>query len=251
MKNIILNLVGKNADLCPIFVGSHDCGSGHNFGPFIRDHCIIHIVSDGKGVLHDKYGKHEIKAGELFIIRRGEVTTYTADKKEPWHYMWIAFTGAREKDFDTDRSVYTAPKRILRRLCELVENGEDSHDAYTALLYDLAYELFSHKTDSDNRLEKLRAYIDYSYMEEITVDSLSRSFGFERSYLYRAFKKKYGVGVKEYITAVRIERARQFLTDGMTVAKTALLVGYPDEFCFSRAFKTKTGISPSSLKPKK
>ena len=251
MKNIILNHIGNNTDLCPIFVGAENCDSGHNFGPFIRDHCIIHLVAEGKGVLQDKYGSHEIGAGELFIIRRGEVTTYTADKKEPWKYLWIAFTGEREKDFDTDRSVYPAPKRILRRLSELVENGEDSHDAYTAILYELTYELFSHKTDSDNRLEKLRAYIDYSYMEEISVDSLSRSFGFERSYLYRAFKKKYGVGVKEYITSVRIERARQFLSDGMTVAKTALLVGYPDEFCFSRAFKSKMGFPPSSLKPKK
>ena len=80
------------------------------------------------------------------------------------------------------------------------------------------------------------------------MDKITKMFGFERSYLYRIFKNKFGVGVKEYMLEVRTERAKQFLADGYTVASTAFMVGYRDEFNFSRAFKERVGISPTEYK---
>ena len=135
-------IIGEKLDGCgvtPLFVGEEKCKSSHSFGPYIREYYIIHVCLSGKGVLHDRFGTHKISAGELFIIRPGETTVYTADKVEPWHYVWLAFDGKNSEKFNTDRSVYTCPIEITRRLSEFVRKEERSAYAYTAMIYELIY----------------------------------------------------------------------------------------------------------------
>jgi AraC-like DNA-binding protein len=87
-------------------------------------------------------------------------------------------------------------------------------------------------------------------MNTLSVEQLSELFAFERSYLFRIFKARFGIGVKEYLTSVRMERAIGFLSDGHSVSECAALVGYGDEFNFSKAFKKKFGASPNQYKKK-
>ena len=95
-----------------------------------------------------------------------------------------------------------------------------------------------------------KKFINYSYMECIGAQEIAEKFGFERSYLFRIFKARYGVGVKEYLTAVRMEHAAQFLKSGQNVATVSSMVGYRDVFNFSKAFKKYYGISPAKYKVK-
>ena len=81
-------------------------------------------------------------------------------------------------------------------------------------------------------------------MKPLQTGELAVLFGFERSYLYRLFKKKTEVGIKEYLTDVRMERACEFLKNGFGMGETAHLGGYADEFNFSRAFKARCDCSP-------
>jgi AraC-like DNA-binding protein len=45
-----------------------------------------------------------------------------------------------------------------------------------------------------------------------------------------------------------MEYAKRFLTDGHSVGECAHLVGYEDEFNFSKSFKRHFGISPSQIR---
>lgn len=99
----------ESQDLIPIFYGTEKCEKGHCFGPHARNYYIVHFCLSGCGTLQDKFGTHKISAGELFIIRPGEITTYTADKVTPWEYVWIAFEGKIAHLFSTDKSVYAYP----------------------------------------------------------------------------------------------------------------------------------------------
>ena len=241
---------GEFSDVSPIFIGEHICDSGHSFGPYMREYYLIHFCLSGCGVLKDKNGVHKISAGDLFIIRPGEITTYTADKKTPWNYYWIAFSGSHAGTFMSAESVYKTPDDMGERLKELVLSGVYTPEIYISFIYELMHRLFLEKTDSrdDDKVEKLRQYIRYNYMENLRVSALAHSFGFERSYLYRIFKNRYGVGIKEYITEVRMEYASKFLSEGYTVGESAHLVGYDDEFNFSKSFKRRFGVSPSELR---
>lgn len=235
-------------ELVPLFVGGEQCEAGHSFGPYIRDYHLIHICLSGCGELENAYGTHKVSAGELFVIRKGELTTYRADLGDPWKYVWIAFRGKATEAFSGERSVYQCPPELESRFCRLLEREESAPEAYMAFLYDLIYHLFAGRREKPDKLHDIRRYIRYNYMESLEVSELAARFGFDRSHLYRLFKNDYGIGIKEYITGVRMERAKEFLLGGHSVCDTAFMVGYRDEFNFSKAFKKYYGKAPSYIK---
>ena len=240
----------ESQDLSPIFFGAQACAKNHSFGPHARNYYIIHFCLCGCGKLQDKFGEHHVSAGQLFIIRPNEITTYTADSVTPWEYVWIAFEGKIADTFNTDRSVYPYPKKIEQSLLTLVKTEESSPNIFISLLYQLIYALFSKKSDDSDVISKVIRYVNFNYMTEISVNSLSQQFGFEQSYLYRLFKKKTKMSIKEYIIKTRMEQAKALLSLGYTVSSTAFAVGYNDPSNFSKSYKQYFGISPISHKNK-
>jgi transcriptional regulator GlxA family with amidase domain len=63
------------------------------------------------------------------------------------------------------------------------------------------------------------------------------------------FKNAYGVGIKDYITKMRMDEARLLLEKGYSVYNTACAVGYGDSSNFSKAYKKHFGNSPSKKAP--
>ena len=246
MKQIAL--ICNSEELAPVLVGNEKCVPLHTFGPAEREYYLIHFVLSGKGVFTDLHGVHEVREGDLFLIKPREITVYTANREEPWAYTWIGFVGERAKVFENAPSVIKAPNGMGERLLELVSDGVTAPEIYLSLLYELTYRLFREgrggNTSADH-LRRIQLYIDYNYMQKLSVDALAREFGFERSYLFRIFRERYGVGVKQYITEVRMKNAVRFLSDGHSVAEVAAMVGYNDPFNFSTAFKKRFGKPPS------
>ena len=235
-------------DIIPIFTGYEVCESRHTFGPYIRDHYIIHVCLRGKGTITDTRGEHAVKKGEFFIIRPGEVTVYSADESDPWVYVWIAFKGSYAEVLREGETVYACSDELAERIYGTVRSGSSDSDIYTAFVYELISAALQGEKPVKDVFSKIKRYICYKYMEDVSVESLARAFGFERSYLYRMFMKKYGIGVKEFIIKTRMEKARTFLLSGYSVAHTAYMVGYKDEFNFSRAFKKYYGTPPSACR---
>ena len=85
-------------------------------------------------------------------------------------------------------------------------------------------------------------------MKDISAGGIARDFGFDRSHLYRIFKERYGTGIKSHITEVRMARAKGLLLLGHSVSDTAYMVGFHDEFNFSKAYKKYFGYSPRNDK---
>jgi AraC-like DNA-binding protein len=234
----------KSKDIIPLWAGEHKTPPSHSYGPYIRDCVLIHVCLSGKGVLYNERGAHRVSAGELFVIREGETTTYTADKDDPWHYVWIAFIGERARDFDSAPDACAAPRGFAERLAELVRSGVRSPDIYTAMVYELMHLILPEDEQPSDRLSEVRRYVKYNYMKDISAGDIAKDFGFDRSHLYRIFKERYGTGIKAYITEVRMAHARGLLLHGHRVSDTAYMVGFHDEFNFSKAYKKHFGYAP-------
>ncbi len=235
---------GLAKDIVPIFSGHEVCQKGHKYGPHTRSYYLIHFCLKGMGELHDRFGDHKISAGEMFIIRPGEITTYIADATDPWEYAWVAFHGDMASVFDTDRSVYIFPMELGLALRDLAKERVTAPAAYISVIFSLIHHLFDEKEKLPDIVEKVKQHIRFNYMEALTVTPISDAFGYERSHLYRIFKERCGLGVKEYIVKTRMEAASILLKKGYSVGNTALAVGYRDPFAFSKAFKQYFGTAP-------
>ena len=247
MKNFVIEKTNEKG-LIPLFCGNEKCKPCHTFGPFVREYYLIHYCISGQGTLCDKYGEHRVGAGEIFIIREGELTTYYADKKNPWTYTWISFVGDRRLEFDNGGSVYSVPRELCARIMDSTEREECAPEIYQAYLYETLHRIKAPKNEPSDVLSNIRRYVEYNYMMPISVESISTLFGFERSYLYRIFKARYGTGLKEHIIAIRMKKAKELLLIGHSVSSVSSMVGYSDEFAFSKAYKTFVGLSPIAFK---
>ncbi len=67
------------------------------------------------------------------------------------------------------------------------------------------------------------------------------------TYLSAQFEKETGVALLAYISNVRVEAAKQLLTQGLSVAKIAEQTGYRDSGSLIRVFKKVTGMTPRAV----
>ena len=90
-------------DLTLYQYGYEQCLPLHSYGPFVRNHFLFHYVISGKGTLlvddeNSQSTEYQLQGGMGFLIEPDCVNTYFADRKDPWEYAWIEFSGLRAKE---------------------------------------------------------------------------------------------------------------------------------------------------------
>ena len=113
------------------------------------------------------------------------------------------------------------------------------------LISELTIKNFEISSSNDDVLKMAVLYINQYYTKDFRLDSLARLCDISKSYLCKLFKQKYGKGITEYITELRLHKACVLLekTDH-TVVSIANDTGYVDCGYFNRLFKKHFGVTP-------
>ena len=94
-----------------------------------------------------------------------------------------------------------------------------------------------------------KRYIQQHYQEALRLEDVSSAVGFNATYFSTLFKKETGQNFMDYLTDLRIGKAKELLSgDDLSVQDVAEMVGYRDLKYFSKLFKKVTGVSPSDYK---
>ena len=98
----------------------------------------------------------------------------------------------------------------------------------------------------NNKFRNVIDYIEAHYREEISSASLSRVFGYDKSYFCRRFKTVTGLTPMSYIQILRLETARKIIEDGgLKISEVSAACGFSDAGYFTRRFKKQYGLTPS------
>ena len=93
-------------------------------------------------------------------------------------------------------------------------------------------------------------YIDNKYYEkDLCLEDLAEKFNITPSYLSKLLKSETGISFVNHVTNVRIKKAICIMDDPtVKMYDVAELVGYSNQYYFSKAFKKVKGFSPAKYK---
>ena len=230
-------------------IGHHKTSPSHAFGPAVRPYFLLHFIENGEGYIERNGEKHHLSAGNAFLIRPDEVTLYCSDEKNPWEYMWIAFDGTFAETLMNRASQKLFMEYHKSGLIALKNALQDKNLDYFGCLSTLFSALNAVKaaapiTETDEISAALH-YLENNYFNHIDIKVLAAQFGFSRAYFSTLFVKRTGETPYDYLTKIRIDRAKEYLKQGQhSVEEIAYSVGFSSLQRFSEAFKKRVGLSP-------
>lgn len=95
-------------------------------------------------------------------------------------------------------------------------------------------------------VRRARAFLHEALAERVTLDEVATNAGLDKFHLVRAFRREVGLPPYEYLTNLRVARARELLQQGARVAAAAQEVGFYDESQLHRHFRRIVGVAPGA-----
>lgn len=113
-----------------------------------------------------------------------------------------------------------------------------------------ANNVFANKENTSVSLvEQAKEYIKSHYFKDISLDDVSRKVNISPYYFSKLFKEETGENFIEYVTAIRMEKAKELLLcSDKSMKEICCEVGYSDPNYFSRSFKKNVGVTPTEFK---
>ena len=124
------------------------------------------------------------------------------------------------------------------RLCELINTAIENVRSMQ-------------KTDGIVHSQKdiIKDYIDRNYKKDISAKDVAGILGYSDVYFSKVFKQLFDDNFINYLTKIRIDRAKLLLKDiSFNIKEVGKSVGYADSNYFTKVFKRSIGMSPSEYR---
>ena len=126
------------------------------------------------------------------------------------------------------------------------------HEELLTVLNETASALENRREDRGAPLEddedeglvlRVERYVRAHIAEELSVGRVAEAMHYSERHFRRQFQKEARCQISDFMTRVRIARARELLSDGLSCEETARAVGYSGERYFKKVFHEITGES--------
>ncbi len=213
-------------------------------------------------------GKHHImQPGQAILYYPHTAYRYAMHRQEAVQYYWLHFTGSEAAELVKTCNL---PNRTLLNVgvnTSLVLDFEGlfrdfmlrdrcfDHSS-TAGLTSICVEIsrrselaFSSPSETDSRIYHSLAHIHKNYAYSLKIEDLAAHEHLSPSRFRTLFKERTGLSPMDYLTALRINHARQLMSQTeLRMSEIAEMVGYTDQLYFSRIFKKHTRLTPSAYR---
>ena len=105
------------------------------------------------------------------------------------------------------------------------------------------------KAEKPELLDKVTAYIEEHYAEDITLSTLAESLSYEYHYLSRVLRKNFHIPFRTLLNQCRCDRAKEMITStDLPLSVIANTCGFQSIRSFNRVFSEVTGATPTSTR---
>lgn len=116
---------------------------------------------------------------------------------------------------------------------------------------EMAQAEYLRRREQAQRLGALLEYLNHHYGEKITAPRAAQLAGMSQSHFTRFFKQATGMTFIDYLTHLRVSKARQLLRDHtLSIAEISNLVGFSDQSYFDKRFRERFGKTPRECREK-
>ncbi len=98
-----------------------------------------------------------------------------------------------------------------------------------------------------NNIKKSISYIEKNFCLNTDMQTIAEMSYTSLSNLEKNFKKLFGMSPLKYRNSLRINRAKILLLGGKSISETAIELGFPDVYYFTKTFKGITGKTPGQF----
>ena len=240
------------------------------YAPHSHSTLSIGAVDGGESVFSRNGQRQKLVCGDVVLIPAGEVHSCNPADDGRWSYQMLYLDPAWIGGVVGEMGVFdamvlnrlppdVAPRRVHERLTQLNKclfssaTDEDKEAALLVFVGDLFAEgrlrrkVRTGVLDSA-RLRAVQALIAERCAESLSLDELAREAGMSRYHFVRAFSRAVGMTPHAWQIDQRIERARAWLEQGMSLADAALQLGFADQSHFQRAFKQRVAATPGEYR---
>ncbi|OMC78140.1 Fe3+-hydroxamate ABC transporter substrate-binding protein [Paenibacillus odorifer] len=228
-----------------------------------QDYTLL-IFTGGNGQLNLDDQSVILSTDKCYLLSPG--ISYSTDNQElTLYYYLITFTAIytteHPKRYSGEllsgrRELIVHPfTKVIRLVEDLLMNRNNTDDVQQfkrqLKFQELLLLLFEHNYPSKHlpspteSVEKTITFIQEHYTESITVKQLAELAGISIWQYTPIFQQLTGKKPLEYLTDLRINHSKRFLQESTEpLREIARLVGFSDEYYFSRRFRQKTGVTP-------
>jgi AraC-like DNA-binding protein len=228
-----------------------------------RDDFQLLYVAKGKGVFTINGEEQVVKESTLVVYLPGEPQCYSYNLQDSPIVYWIHFSGFNARNLLKENNLIhgstffigantTIPlifDKIIKELQLTRVNYFEMCNLYIKELITFCsrylFEVTSPTYKYNKILEEAINYFNENSNTTINIKEYANSCSISCCWFIRSFKSYTGTTPTQYITNIRINKAKSLLHSGsFTISEVSNLIGYDNPLYFSRVFKKNVGIAP-------
>lgn len=229
----------------------------------VEEYIFLYCM-EGEGTVWVNDKKYTLTEKEAFCIPRKQKHCYYASEENPWSILWVHFKGDDTQYYPLEecRIVKFTSKTATNHMLFLFESLFRVLDGnYTLGNFIYASQVLSmvmaeaYTREKQNEMEgnkhvtNMIKYMSRHLDVNLTLEELSEKFGLSKSYVNAVFVKcTRHAPIDFYIRLKMKEACRQLKGTDLCVYEIAQMVGYKDQYYFSRIFKKIVGVSPKEYR---
>ena len=213
----------------------------------------LYFLTEGERYLYAEGGFYKLRAGDIFIASPG-IMHRTLDASGGYSKFVVMLPKSFvPKSFSEPVRIVRMSQSELSSAVREIADAErcESDHLWLVIVMRLLSSVLSLprcgepavESPSLGRISEILDYLETNFTEKISLTHLSERFYISEYYLCRLFKEYTGRTLGEYLSSLRVERAKLLLSEGMPISRVWRESGFGSESSFTRVFRESCGVS--------